>query len=54
MFDFKFQMNTGKIDSFLIKVQLIYNVVLVSGVPQSDWAVYFFLDYFPLQIFTKY
>ena len=36
----------------LIETQLIYNVVLVSGVPQSDSVIhiYSFSDSFPLKI----
>ena len=37
---------------FKIEVELIYNIVLVSGVQQSDSVmctyIYFFPDYFPL------
>ena len=39
---------------FLIEVQLIYNVVLVSGVQQSDSAIYiFFFRFFSLIDYYK-
>ena len=31
--------------SFLIEVQLIYNIVLVSGIQQNDSGIYSFSDY---------
>ena len=39
-----------------IEVKLICNIVLVSGVQQSDSVIYiyiFFSDYFPLQVTTR-
>ena len=37
---------------FLIEVQMIYNILLVSGIQQSDSDMYFIL--FPLQFITRY
>ena len=44
-----------------IEVQPVYNVVLVSGVQQSDSVmyiyklyIYYFSDYFPLQVITRF
>ena len=39
---------------FFIEVQLNYNVVLVSGVQQSDSVIYSFSDSFPIYVITEY
>ena len=42
----------------MIGVQLIYNVVLLSGVQQSESVIsvhiHFFSDSFPVQVITEY
>ena len=45
---YKFNLSSAaSLSLFLIEVQLIYNIVFVSGVQQSYSVIYLFSDYFP-------